>query len=133
MVGIFFATVFACYFAAEIMSKYFPANVDSLLTVLGIISAMGCAAEIWQGIRAGKAYMRSNIYPVLAVAVRPLRPTATEIREVLRVTLEYEFQAYAQDGSAGIDGVYRSGQVTQRAGTLADTSSYACIMIPAAA
>jgi hypothetical protein len=87
MVGIFLLTIFACYIAAEIVSSYFPAQVDSLMVILGIICTIGIAALVWQNFRAGQAYMRKSIYPVLATAVRPLRPTAAEIAEVLRAAL----------------------------------------------
>jgi hypothetical protein len=63
-----------------IVEKIAPASApDALLIMIGVSALF----IVWQFITAGQRYLRNQIIPPLAQAIRPLHPTENELRGIL--------------------------------------------------
>ncbi len=64
----------------EFVQKTFPRYAEESLLIFVALSIVFLG---WQFMTAGRRFMRRQIIPVLAKALRPLHPTETEIRSIL--------------------------------------------------
>jgi hypothetical protein len=74
------ALVAALFGGSYVLKRLFP---DSLEMSMLAILVVGMIIVVWQISQAGKRYMRSQIVPVLATALRPLKPTEGEVTAAL--------------------------------------------------
>lgn len=82
MAGIIAAAFAIAVVIANVIRMFFPSAIDMIPMLTMPILGAGVLGMIIQHYRAGRMYMSKTIYPVMSLALRPLRPQEAELKAI---------------------------------------------------